>query len=789
MPNLHDKLWLQHADRLAKEVENKHSTFKTMTDAQLKEQTRKLKERYNNGEALDSLLVDAYATVREAAVRVTGMEPYHVQILGGIALHEGKIAELKTGEGKTLVAVMPSYLNALTGNGVHVVTVNDYLAARDAESMGKIHTFLGLTVGVVLEDSSPFQRKKAYGCDITYVTNTQVGFDYLRDNLAKDMNHVVQRSLNFAIIDEVDSILIDEARTPLILSGNGKDVSSLYIACDQCAKNMVRGEESHEFNSIEAMMGDVPEETGDYIIHEKEKSIVLTAEGVKKVEQWFGIENYSDPKNVQLQHVIDVALRANYIMHRNKDYIVQDDEIKIVDEFTGRIMDGRQFSDGLHQAIQAKEGVTINQANETIASTTYQHFFVKYKKFAGMTGTAATERREFKTTYHLDTVVIPTNKPVIRVDKKDVFYLTEKAKFEGVIEDVIKTHATGQPILIGTTSVATSEKLSELLKQKGIKHQVLNAKQTAYEAKVISRAGRFGAVTVATNMAGRGTDIILDEESVKAGGLKVIGTERHESQRIDNQLRGRSGRQGDPGESIFYLSAEDRLMLFGSEKIKKIFKAGGYEEDKPITDRIVLSAIKKAQQKVEDNNYSVRKNVLDYDRINDKQRVLIYGARRKLIEGEDVSAEMFKCMDQCVTEIVEQCSKHDTALIAKSYCLVSSSDFSANELTGLTKKQMIEKLKDHLYLLCEKRYSALGDTYRKNKERVSLLSAIDAAWMEQLKALEFLKQDIFYTGYAQQDSKSIYAIKAFELYDEMMKNIYRNAVYRFLSAGIQIPAN
>lgn len=784
MLNVHEKLWMKHAEQLASAIEDKRATFHAMSDDELKAQTVKLKSRYKDGESLDDLLVDAFATVRETALRVLGMEPYHVQLLGGVALHEGKIAEIRTGEGKTLIATMPSYLNALAGQGVHVVTVNDYLAERDATSMGKIHKFLGLSVGVILESSSLYQRKKAYNCDITYITNTQVGFDYLRDNLATDMNHISQRSLHYAIIDEVDSILIDEARTPLILSGNGEDVSNVYIACDKCAKSMVRGKASREFNSVEAMLGDTPEESGDFIVYEKEKNVVITADGVKKIERWFGLDNFADPKNLNIRHVMDLALRANYIMRRNKDYIQQGGEIKIVDEFTGRIMEGREYTDGLHQAIQAKEGVRIKQANAIIASTTYQHFFTKYKKVAGMTGTAVTERKEFKSIYHMDTVAIPTNEPVIRVDHEDVFFLTKQAKFAKVVEDIKQTHATGQPILVGTTSVETSERLSEMLRREGIKHQVLNAKQNKYEASIISHAGEFGSVTVATNMAGRGTDIVLDEKSREVGGLKVIGTERHEAQRIDNQLRGRSGRQGDPGESVFYISAEDHLMLYGSEKIKKVFLAGGYEEDKPITDKIVISAIRKAQDKIESNNFGKRKDVYEYDRVNDRQRELIYASRRKLIKGEDTSIEMQECLKRSVKEIVDLFApkrKIDTKKIAKAFVSLTGITVEESDLKNLNRKSIYNILLDKIMHQYNNGYEKQQISLRESKERKCILTAIDVAWMEQIKALEFLKQDIFYTGYAQQDPRAVYAIEAFSLYNEMKANIYRSAVYFYFS--------
>lgn len=783
---LHNKTWLRHANKIADKIEAMSEDLKKLTDEQLREKTNEFKERFNRGESLDSMLTEAFAVAREAAVRVTGMNPYRVQIIGGIALHEGKIAEMKTGEGKTLVSVLPAYLNAITGKGVHIVTVNDYLAERDANSMGKIHEFLGLTVGVILDFSTQLHRKKAYACDVTYITNTQVGFDYLRDNLASRADDVVQRPLNFAIIDEVDSVLIDEARTPLILSGNGEDVSKIYLACDECAKHMKKGTESKEFNKIDAMLGDEPIETGEFIIHEKERNITLTADGVKAIETWFGLDNYADPKNAMIQHVMDLALRANYIMKRDKDYIVRKGAIMIVDPFTGRIMEDRQYSDGLHQAIEAKERVEIKQVNATVATTTYQNFFNKYEKIAGMTGTAFSERKEFKSTYHLDTIVIPTNKPMIRVDHSDVFYLTEIGKFKGVIADIKRTHEKGQPVLVGTASVETSEKLSALLTAEGILHQVLNAKQDAHEAAIVAKAGIHGTVTVATNMAGRGTDILLDEESVKAGGLKVIGTERHESQRIDNQLRGRAGRQGDPGESIFYLSAEDRLMLFGTDRFKRILSASGFADDEPITTKFFTSAIKKAQKKIEDNNFGVRKSVLEYDRVNDKQRSLIYAERRKLLFGENATNEMQHCMNQCVVSIVEANTKKktvDTDAVTKLYESVTHSTFDRAKIEKRSKKAIIKILQKDIADLSNKRYKD-NESLRIAAEQRSLLAAIDSAWMEQLKALDFLKQDIWYSGFAQVDPKSAYAIEAFELYSAMKTNIYRIATYLFFAVSL-----
>ena len=779
-----NKIWLNKAEKIANKIESYRDEYRKLSDDELKAKTKEFKDRYNSGESLDSLLPEAYATVREASVRVTGMEHFKVQLIGGIALHQGKIAEMKTGEGKTLVATLPSYLNALTGKGVHVVTVNDYLANRDAESMGKIHKFLGLTVGVVLNDSSEYSKKEAYNCDITYVTNTELGFDYLRDNMARSLDRVVQRGLEYAIIDEVDSILIDEARTPLIISGAGTDVSKIYLACDVLAKNMEKGEATKEFNKIDALLGEMPEETGEFIVHEKDKIITLTPKGIKKIEDYFGLEKYSDPKNTLIQHVMDLALKANYLMFKDQDYIVRKGEVLIVDTFTGRIMDGRQYSDGLHQAIEAKEGVQIKQETKTIATTTYQNFFNKYKKLAGMTGTAYTERREFKNTYELDTVVIPTNKPMIRVDRPDVVYVTKKGKFKGVIEEIKETYVKGQPILVGTASVKTSEELSALLTAEGIPHQVLNAKQDAYEAEIISKAGIHGTITIATNMAGRGTDIILDEEAVKAGGLKVIGTERHEAQRIDNQLRGRSGRQGDPGESVFYLSTDDDMVrLFGTDKFRTILEAGGFSTDEAIDSKFFVNSIQKAQQKVEDNHFGMRKNVLEYDRVNDKQRELIYQERRRLLAGETITNEVKQCLIKTVDVIVDGFTnkgKLDYDIIVNNYNKVTNSKYKIQDIEGKTNKEVKELLKENIMKLYEDEFFD-SDATREEHERNSMLTSIDIAWMEQLRALDFLRQDINYLGYAQVDPKSAYAIKAFELYAKMKNSIYSMTTHAFFN--------
>lgn len=779
-----NNIWLKKAGKIADNVDKYKEAYHKLSDEEMKKKTEEFKKRYQNGEKLDSLLPEAFALVREASIRVTGMEHYRVQIIGGIALHEGKIAEMKTGEGKTLVATLPSYLNALTGKGVHIVTVNDYLAARDAELMGKIHEFLGLTVGVVLNGSSAPQKKEAYACDITYVTNTELGFDYLRDNMAKSKNNVVQRGLEYAIIDEVDSILIDEARTPLIISGEGTDVSKVYIACDALAKSMEKGESDKEFNKVDALLGETVNETGDFIVHEKDHIITLTAKGVEKIEQYFNLRKYSDPEYIMIQHVMDLALRANYLMFKDKDYIVKDDAILIVDTFTGRIMNGRQYSDGLHQAIEAKEGVTIKKETKTVATTTYQNFFNKYNKVCGMTGTAYTEKREFKNTYGLSTVVIPTNEPMIRVDKPDVVYLTKAGKFKGILEDVQKTHAKGQPILIGTASVKTSEELSSYLTKMGISHQVLNAKQDAHEAEIIAKAGIHGTITIATNMAGRGTDIILDEEARNAGGLKVIGTERHDAQRIDNQLRGRSGRQGDPGESVFYISTDDDMVrLFGTDKFKKVLSAGGYGEYEAIDSKLFVSSIQKAQQKVENNHFGMRKNVLDYDRINDKQRELIYKERRKLLNGESVSNEVKYSLNKCVELIVNMYTDKksiDYDGIIKEYNKITLHKTDKSIISGKNKKEVINTLKKNIMDLYEAEYFD-NPTSREQHERSSMLLSIDSSWMEQLRALDFLRQDIGYVGYAQIDPKSQYAVKAFDLYSKMKDNIYVMTTYAYFN--------
>ena len=659
---------------LVEKIESLRPDMQKLSDEELRGKTREFKKRLEEGETLDDLLPEAFAVVREAGKRVLGMEHFRVQLIGGIILHQGRIAEMRTGEGKTLVATLPSYLNALEGKGVHVVTVNDYLAKRDAEEMGKIHEFLGLTVGVVLNDMKQDERRAAYNCDVTYVTNNELGFDYLRDNMVIYKEQLVQRDLHYCIIDEVDSILIDEARTPLIISGQSGKSTKLYEACDILAQQLERGEASHEMTKMAAIMGEEVIETGDFVVNEKDKIVNLTEQGVHKVEKFFHIENLADPENLEIQHNITLALRAHNLMHKDQDYVVKDDEILIVDEFTGRIMPGRRYSDGLHQAIEAKEHVKIKRESKTLATITFQNFFNKYDKKGGMTGTAVTEEKEFRDIYAMDVVEIPTNRPVIRVDHEDAVYMTKKEKFNAVVNAVVEAHAKQQPVLVGTITIETSELLSRMLKRQGIKHNVLNAKFHELEAEIVSQAGQAGAVTIATNMAGRGTDIKLDDVARNAGGLMIIGTERHESRRIDNQLRGRSGRQGDPGESRFYISLEDDLMrLFGSERLMAMFEALGVPEGEQIEHKMLSSAIEKAQMKIENNNYGIRENLLKYDEVNNEQREIIYAERRKVLDGDNMRDLILKM----ITDIVE--NSVDLSISDEQ----ASSDWDLKELNSL----------------------------------------------------------------------------------------------------------
>ncbi|MBP3901420.1 MAG: preprotein translocase subunit SecA [Blautia sp.] len=771
---------------LVEKTESLRPEMQALSDEQLRARTDWFKERLSKGETLDDILPEAFATVREAAVRVLGMEHYRVQIIGGIILHQGRIAEMKTGEGKTLVSTLPAYLNALEGRGVHIVTVNDYLAKRDAEWMGKVHEFLGLKVGVVLNDMKPEERREAYACDITYVTNNELGFDYLRDNMVIYKEQLVQRELHYCIIDEVDSVLIDEARTPLIISGQSGKSTKLYEVCDILARQLERGEASHEMTKMAAIMGEEVVETGDFVVNEKDKIVNLTEQGVAKVEKFFNIENLADPENLEIQHNIILALRANNLMHRDQDYVVKDDEILIVDEFTGRIMPGRRYSDGLHQAIEAKEHVKVKRESKTLATITFQNFFNKFDKKGGMTGTALTEEKEFRDIYGMDVVEIPTNKPVQRKDLDDAVYMTKKEKFNAVVEAVKEAHAKQQPVLVGTITIETSELLSRMLKREGIPHNVLNAKFHEIEAEIVAQAGQAGAVTIATNMAGRGTDIKLDDVAREAGGLKIVGTERHESRRIDNQLRGRSGRQGDPGESRFYISLEDDLMrLFGSERLMKVFTSLGVAENEQIEHKMLSNAIEKAQEKIEFNNFGIRKNLLDYDQVNNEQREDIYRERRLVLDGENMKNDITKM----ITDIVD-----NTANMVLSDD-VDSVDWDLNEFNqvllpiipvkplteervkGKNRKKVAEEVKEEALALYDAKEKEFENPEQLREiERVVLLKSIDSKWMDHIDDMEMLRQGIGLAAYGQRDPVVEYRIQAFDMYEGMTESIKEDTV-------------
>ena len=768
-------------------IEALEPEMKQLSDSELKDKTREFKERLSKGETLDDILPEAFAVVREAAARVLGMRHYRVQLIGGIILHQGRIAEMKTGEGKTLVSTLPAYLNGLTGEGVHIVTVNDYLAKRDAEWMGQVHEFLGLTVGVVLNGMDNDERRAAYGCDITYVTNNELGFDYLRDNMVIYKEQLVQRGLKFAIIDEVDSVLIDEARTPLIISGQSGKSTKLYEACDILARQLEKGEASGEFSKINALMGEEIEETGDFIVNEKEKNVNLTEDGVKKVEKFFHIENLADPENLEIQHNIILALRAHNLMFRDQDYVVKDDEVLIVDEFTGRIMPGRRYSDGLHQAIEAKEHVKVKRESKTLATITFQNLFNKYAKKSGMTGTALTEEKEFREIYGMDVVEIPTNMPVIRVDMEDAVYKTRKEKFRAVCDEVERAHAKGQPVLVGTITIEVSEHLSSMLKKRGIKHNVLNAKFHEMEAEIVAQAGQHGAVTIATNMAGRGTDIKLDDEARAAGGLKIIGTERHESRRIDNQLRGRSGRQGDPGESRFYISLEDDLMrLFGSERLMNVFNALGVEDGEQIEHKMLSSAIEKAQEKIESNNFGIRKNLLEYDQVMNEQREIIYEERRKVLDGESMRDSIYHMISEYVenmvdTEISADQEPEDWDLTELNVTLKNTIPMIEAVTLEDVKKMDQKKLKHFLKEKAVKAYEMKETEFPEPEhlrevERVVLLKVIDAKWMDHIDDMDQLRQGIGLQAYGQRDPKVEYKMLGYEMFDEMTKAITADTI-------------
>ncbi len=792
--NLVEKVFGTHSDRELKliypiihKIEELRPQMQAMSDEELRDQTRKFKERLAGGETLDDILPEAFAAVREAAKRTLNMEHYPVQLIGGIILHQGRIAEMKTGEGKTLVSTLPAYLNALAGKGVHIVTVNDYLAKRDAEWMGQVHEFLGLKVGVVLNSMTSEERKAAYGCDITYVTNNELGFDYLRDNMAIYKEQMVLRELDYCIIDEVDSVLIDEARTPLIISGQSGKSTKLYEVCDILARQLVRGEESAEFTKLNAIMGEEIEESGDFIVNEKDKVVNLTEEGVRKVEEFFHIENLADPENLEIQHNIILALRANYLMFRDKDYVVKDEEVLIVDEFTGRIMPGRRYSDGLHQAIEAKEHVNVRRESRTLATITFQNFFNKFRKKAGMTGTAQTEEREFRNIYEMDVIVIPTNKPVVRKDLNDAVYKTKKEKFNAVVENIVETHEKGQPVLVGTITIETSEMLSHMLKKRGIPHKVLNAKFHEMEAEIVAEAGVHGAVTIATNMAGRGTDIKLDEESRAAGGLKIIGTERHESRRIDNQLRGRSGRQGDPGESRFYISLEDDLMrLFGSDKLMSMFNALGVPENEQIEHKMLSSAIEKAQKKIETNNYGIRENLLKYDEVMNEQREVVYGERLQVLNGENMRDVVMKMLTDIVEGAVDMYVSDDQPAEKWDFKEINELLLPiipleplelTDEIRNMKKDELKHVLKEKAIKFYESKEAEFPDAEQiREIERVILLKVIDNKWMSHIDDMEQLRQGIGLQAYGNRDPLVEYKMNGYEMFDDMSAAIREDTI-------------
>lgn len=781
----HSEHELKRIYPIADKIESYRESYGRLSDEELKGKTKEFKDRLAKGETLDDILPEAFATVREAGKRVLGMEHYHVQLIGGIILHQGRIAEMKTGEGKTLVCTLPAYLNALTEEGVIVVTVNDYLAKRDAEQMGMIHEFLGLKVGVVLHDSTREERQAAYGSDITYVTNNELGFDYLRDNMAIYKSELVLRNLKYCIIDEVDSVLIDEARTPLIISGQSGKSTKLYELCDILARQLQRGEYKGERTKMQAIMNEEVEEDGDFIVNEKDKVVNLTEQGIHKVEQFFHIDNYADPENLEIQHNVTLALRAHNLMFRDKDYVVKDDEVLIVDEFTGRIMPGRRYSDGLHQAIEAKEHVKVKRESKTLATITFQNFFNKFEKKAGMTGTALTEEKEFREIYNMDVVEVPTNKPVIRVDYNDAVFKTKKGKFNAVVQSVIESHEKGQPVLVGTITIETSELLSEMLRKKGIPHNVLNAKYHELEAQIVSEAGRHGAVTIATNMAGRGTDIKLDDEAVAAGGLKIIGTERHESRRIDNQLRGRSGRQGDPGESRFYISLEDDLMrLFAQERLMNIFNSLGVSEDEQIEHKMLSKAIETAQKKIETNNFGIRSHLLEYDQVMNEQREIMYAERRRVLDGESMRNSIMKMITDYVENVVNRCVSEDKDANEWDYDEINELLLPTIPIERVeyrenikNKNELIHDLKEKAVKLYEDKEALFPEAEQiREIERVILLKVIDRKWMDHIDDMDQLKQGIGLQALGQRDPVVQYKMMGYDMFDEMTAGITEDTV-------------
>ena len=791
----HSENELKRIYPIVDEIEALGPQMEQLSDEELKNKTQEFKSRLKGTETLDDILPEAFAVVREAAGRTLGMKHYRVQLIGGIILHQGRISEMKTGEGKTLVSTLPAYLNALTGEGVHIVTVNDYLAKRDAEWMGQVHEFLGLTVGVVLNSMDNDERRAAYNCDITYVTNNELGFDYLRDNMVIYKEQLVQRGLKYAIIDEVDSVLIDEERTPLIISGQSDKSTKLYEACDILARQLEKGEASGEFSKMNAIMGEDIEETGDFIVNEKEKNINLTEDGVKKVEKFFHIENLADPENLEIQHNIILALRAHNLMFRDQDYVVKDDEVLIVDEFTGRIMPGRRYSDGLHQAIEAKEHVKVKRESKTLATITFQNLFNKFEKKAGMTGTALTEEKEFREIYGMDVIEIPTNRPVARKDLEDAVYKTKKEKFNAVCDEIEKAHANHQPVLVGTITIETSELLSSMLKRRGIKHNVLNAKYHELEAEIVAQAGIHDAVTIATNMAGRGTDIKLDDESREAGGLKIIGTERHESRRIDNQLRGRSGRQGDPGESRFYISLEDDLMrLFGSERLMQVFETLGVEEGEQIEHKMLSSAIEKAQQKIESNNFAIRKNLLEYDQVMNEQREIIYEERRRVLDGENMRDSIFHMINDYIENTVDaevsvDQDYEDWDLIELNRVIgavIPMAPVTPDDVKGMGQKELKHLLKERAAKAYEAKEAEFPEPeHIRELERVVLLKVIDAKWMDHIDDMDQLRQGIGLQAYGNRDPKVEYKMLGYDMFGEMTQAITETTVRTLMHVRIE----
>ena len=791
----HSERELKRIEPLVKRIEELRPSMQQLSDAELKAKTEEFKKRLSEGETLDDLLPEAFAVVREAGKRVLNMEHFRVQLIGGIILHQGRIAEMKTGEGKTLVSTLPAYLNALEGKGVHIVTVNDYLAKRDAEWMGEIHKFLGLTVGVVLNSMTPEERRAAYACDITYVTNNELGFDYLRDNMVIYKEQLVLRDLNYAIIDEVDSVLIDEARTPLIISGQSGKSTKLYEICDILARQMQRGEDMEDLSKMDAIMGVEREETGDFIVNEKDKIVNLTAQGVEKVEKFFQIDNLADPENIEIQHNIILALRAHNLMFRDQDYVVKDDEVLIVDEFTGRIMPGRRYSDGLHQAIEAKEHVKVKRESKTLATITFQNFFNKFDKKAGMTGTALTEEKEFRDIYGMDVIEIPTNRPIARKDLQDAVYKTRKEKLHAIVEAVKEAHAKQQPVLVGTITIEASEELSRMLSKQGIPHKVLNAKFHELEAEIVADAGVHGAVTIATNMAGRGTDIKLDDVAREAGGLKIIGTERHESRRIDNQLRGRSGRQGDPGESKFYISLEDDLMrLFGSERLISMFNTLGIPENQEIEHKMLTNAIESAQKKIESNNFGIRKNLLEYDQVMNEQREIIYKERRQVLDGESMRDAIYKMITDITENKVDMVIGDDTdyddwdleELNSLLLPIIPLAPVKRGRINKPKKNALKQQLKEEAVKLYEAKEAEFPEPEAiRELERVILLKVIDRKWMDHIDDMEQLRQGAGLQAYGQRDPLVEYKMNGYEMFDEMTENIKEDTVRALLHVRVE----